>query len=71
MIWTFRIAIAIALLWAAWRAYRMFQTGSIRVYDADEPVLLLARQERPLAYWSFVIFFYAVLFVIAVSVTSL
>ena len=71
MISAVQIGFVIVLLWAGWRASRMFRTGRIRVFDTDGPVLVIARQDRPFAYWSFVMSFYAVLIAIAVGATSL
>jgi hypothetical protein len=71
MISAVKIGFVFALLWAGWRASRMFRSGRIRVFDTDGPVLVIARQDRPFAYWSFITLFYAVLIAIAVGVKSL
>lgn len=70
MIPAVKIGLVVALLWAGWRASRMLRTGRIRVFDPDGPVLMIARQDRPFAYWSFIMLFYAVLIAIAVGATS-
>jgi hypothetical protein len=70
MIPAVKIGLVVALLWAGWRASRMLRTGRIRVFDTDGPVLMIARQDRPFAYWSFIMLFYAVLIAIAVGATS-
>lgn len=71
MVWAIKIAVAGVLLWAGLRAYRMFQTGHIEAFDTDGPFLVFARRERPFAYWSFVVLFYAVLLAIAVGAVLL
>lgn len=70
MIPAVKIGLVVALLWAGWRASCMLRTGRIRVFDTDGPVLMIARQDRPFAYWSFIMLFYAVLIAIAVGATS-
>jgi hypothetical protein len=65
-----KVGFIVVLLLAAWRAARVFQTGRIKIFDTDGPALVIARQDRPLAYWSFIVFFYAVLTLMALSVAA-
>jgi hypothetical protein len=71
MILTIKIGFIIALLWAGWCGFRMFQTDSIKVFDTDGPVFVISRRARPLAYWSLIAAFYAALIAIAASAISL
>jgi hypothetical protein len=61
----------VAILFLGWRAFRMFQSGSIAVFDTGGPISLIKRHERPLAFWSFVALFYSVLLAIAVAAAAL
>lgn len=71
MIWLVKVVIGFALLWAGWRALRTFRTGIISVFDTDGPVLTIGRQDRPVAFWSFITLFYAALIAIAAGMASL
>lgn len=54
-------------LWIAWmiyvgyRGYREFGAGTLRIGEFGEVTKVIQRNERPRAYWAFVIFFYIIL----------
>jgi hypothetical protein len=53
------IAILAALSCAVWGGYR-FRNGAIFIQDIDEPGRRLTRTDQPIAFWSFVTFWYFV-----------
>ena len=71
MIWIVKIVFVIALLWAGWRATRMFRSGCIRLFDTDGPVSVIAQHDSPFAYWSVVVLFYGVLLATAAAAATL
>lgn len=56
-----RAAFVLAALYMAVRAYLEFRGGVIRIRDTEDPTIIISRKDRPLAFWTFVIFFYSVL----------
>jgi len=63
----------VGTVWAAYvgfRAFKQFRTGTLRISNFSAPSTVISREERPLAFWCFVVFFYAVLIVIVAMVAT-
>lgn len=71
MVLILQVGIALALLVVGWRAFQMFRTGTIKTFDTDGPVVLITRQDKPFAYWTFIVSFYMVLVAVAAVTTKL
>jgi len=55
------ISVGVAAIWAL----RQIVRGEVLVRDQDDPGILISRKERPVVFWSFFAFFYAVLIAVA------
>lgn len=71
MMLAIKIGFVIPLLLAGWCGFRMFQTGSIRIFDTDGPVRTIAQRDRPFVYWLFIVFFYVLLLTMVAGVAAL
>ena len=55
--------IGIGICMGAW-GYREFRSGVLRIENGKLPPRVILRSERPFAYWTFIVFFYATLLLI-------
>jgi hypothetical protein len=49
---------------AAYQGGRQFLSGSILIKDTEDPRIWLKRRDRPVAFWTFVLFWYAIVFAV-------
>jgi len=57
------IGLLIALS-AAYQGGRHFLSASILIKDTEDPGVWLSRRDRPVAFWTFAIFWYAIVFAV-------
>jgi hypothetical protein len=43
------------------RGFLEFRGGVLHIWDTEKPEIVITRSDRPVAYWSFVAFFYSIL----------
>ncbi len=63
-----RFGFALVLIYMGVRGFTEFKRGAFPVENNDKAPIVLLRSERPFAFWSAVLGFYAVLLVILAAV---